>query len=478
MAETAENRGAAYTVRKAAAAGQFYPEKPEELRKQIDSFLKEGNSSSIKTRFLISPHAGYVFSGPVAGKGYAVIDKNVKRVIVIGPSHREYFKGIVLPEVDFYQTPLGKVRIDKKTVEQMKSSPVVVSVHGADMLEHSIEVQIPFLQVTLKEFSFIPIIVGEIEPVRVAAMIEPFIDSQTAVIASSDLSHYYPNKKARIIDDASVNEILNGNLDGQIDGCGRIPIKILMHLAQKKGLCPVKLDARTSFDVAPQYGSELRVVGYTSIAYYDRKKDKKEIENGNNDTLSTEQKKFLLNLARENLNAAVRRTGRIIPEKIPEELKENLGCFVTLKVNGMLRGCIGYIEPIKPLYEAIIDNASNAALRDPRFTPVQEKELGAIQLEVSVLSKPVPFLYADTTELLQKLIPEFHGVILYKGGYQSTFLPQVWEQLPDKVQFLEHLAVKAGLPRDAWKTARYEVYTTQHFNEANITTTGGSLIER
>ena len=174
---------------------------------------------------------------------------------------------------------------------------------------------------------------------------------------------------------------------------------------------------------------------------------------------------LLLQLARQSLETSVRGTSFEGPGAIPAEVKENSGCFVTLTVGGTLRGCIGYIEPIKPLYQAVIENAANAALHDPRFQRVTTAELGKIKIEISVLTKPVSLAYNDADDLLKKLVPKRDGVILRKGGHQSTYLPQVWEDLPDKVTFLEQLSIKGGMPRDGWKTAEIKTYRALHFEE-------------
>jgi AmmeMemoRadiSam system protein A len=181
--------------------------------------------------------------------------------------------------------------------------------------------------------------------------------------------------------------------------------------------------------------------------------------------LPAEVKSFLLKLARESLEANVMNRPLPKPENPPALVKERQGCFVTLTVGGALRGCIGYIEGIKPLFEAVIDNAGNAALSDPRFPPVTPAELSRIRIEVSVLTPPAPLDYKDPQDLISKLVPNEDGIILQKGFRQSTFLPQVWEQLPDKVEFLEHLSLKGGMPADGWKTATVKRYRAIHFQE-------------
>ena len=246
-----------------------------------------------------------------------------------------------------------------------------------------------------------------------------------------------------------------------------------MHIGTMKKLKPLLLDARTSYETAPQHCPESRVVGYAAIAYVSEKtaavyntQNAVDSETSINQGISDNDKKILLKLARESLDASVRgKRFRYSPESFSEMLKEKRGCFVTLTKNGDLRGCIGYIEPIKPLYQAVVENAQNAALSDPRFPVVTPDELEAITVEVSVLTRPEPLLYSSPKDLLDKLKVGIDGVILEKGRYHSTFLPQVWEQLPDKRTFLEHLAVKGGMSRDGWETANVKTYKAIHFNE-------------
>lgn len=455
---------AADTIRKAAVAGQFYPDNASALRKEIDGYLKGGRELKAPVRLLISPHAGYVFSGPVAGRGFSLIDKKITRVILIGPSHYALFKGLAITDASWYETPLGKIRVDQDLKTKLGRNPLVCSAKGAENPEHSLEVQLPFLQIKLNQFTILPIITGDVDPAEAADLLFPMIDKQTLVVASSDFSHYMVQNEARRVDDKSIATILAGDTGGGIDGCGATPIRIVMHLARKMNLKACKLDARTSYETAPQYGSQSKVVGYASIAFVESVDDGLK-SGGESSVLSSELKKYLLDLARESMVMAVKGMKPPAAEKVPAALKESSGCFVTLTINGNLRGCIGYIEPVKPLYQAVIDNARNAALSDPRFSPVKQEELGRIAVEVSVLTKPVPLEYSGPDDLLSKLRPGVHGVILQKGPFQSTFLPQVWEQLPDKVMFLEHLALKGGMQRDGWKTSLVKTYQAEHFQE-------------
>ncbi len=451
-------------VRIAAVAGTFYPREADILHKDIVSYMTNSTALPDSPQLLISPHAGYVFSGAVAGKGYATINKHTKRVIILGPSHYQYFEGIALTNAEYYQSPLGKVKIDVELIARIKKNPLVVTVPEAEKPEHSIEVQLPFLQVQLENFIVLPILFGHANPEDVSKLLLPLIDEHTLVVASSDLSHYHEQNQARVTDDRTIATILNRLPNGFIDGCGEAPIRVIMSLAEKMGLKPLKLDARTSYETAPQYCSKSKVVGYVSIVYLKKSIVEKQLtieEPQFPDTL----KKYLLTLARECLNASVNNLPIPSPQKIEGIASENRGCFVTLTMNGSLRGCIGYIDPIMPLYKAVIENARNAAIMDPRFSPVTKKEIPSITIEISALTIPKELTYKDPDDLIRKLKPQIDGVILQKGYCQSTFLPQVWEQLPDKIQFLEHLSMKAGLSRDDWKTANYKVYTVEHFEE-------------
>ena len=259
------------TVRQPAVADQFYPGRTDSLKNEVDQFIANGPKIASYPVMLISPHAGYVFSGPVAGKGYATISKNVKTVIIIGPSHHEWFIGLCITDVDCYQTPLGKVPLEKTIISKLRKSPLVHVVRQADEPEHSLEVQVPFLQERLSSFSIVPIITGKVDPAEVAALVCPFVNETTLIVASSDLSHYHSSQEAKAIDAKTIHTILSGDADGFLDACGETPIRVVMHCAKQLNLAPELLDARNSFETAPRYGSEDRVVGYASIVYLKKK---------------------------------------------------------------------------------------------------------------------------------------------------------------------------------------------------------------
>jgi MEMO1 family protein len=254
-------------ARQPAVAGQFYPNDPGELRSLVGSQLDHAKPHGAPVRMLVSPHAGFVFSGPVAAYGFASLPKTTDRVIIIGPSHHAFFAGLSIADVDAYAMPLGPVPLDAQAVAQLRKSPLVQSIAKADGPEHSVEVQIPFLQVRIPKFTIVPIVVGKVDPSQAAALLVPLVTPTTVVVASSDFSHYHQPDEAKELDLRSVQTILGGNADGFLDACGETPIRIVMRMAKTLGLSPVLLDRRTSGETAPQYGTKRGVVGYASIGF-------------------------------------------------------------------------------------------------------------------------------------------------------------------------------------------------------------------
>jgi AmmeMemoRadiSam system protein B/AmmeMemoRadiSam system protein A len=473
------------SVREAAVAGLFYPNDASALGRMIDGFLAKVNEAPVENlRALVVPHAGYEYSGPIAAFSYKLLaGQDVRTVILLAPSHYAYFHGAFLPRADAYRTPLGLVRISPKTQELAKvkplttapqcqverppwwrQSPKTAPAAGQDLpdtWEHSAEVQVPFLQRVLKDFTLVPVIYGIVDPAEVAKALEPVLDDKTVIVASSDLSHYHPYDQARQLDNQCLAAVRDMNIEamkGQ-EACGKDPILTLMYLAKSKGWHVRMLDYRNSGDTSGQKG---RVVGYGAVAFY---APSKTAEN-----FSPEERKWMLELARKALKESVTAGNlpQVDPASVAAKLTDAKGCFVTLTENGALRGCVGNILPAGPLYRAIMSNAQNAALRDHRFMPVQASELDRIEIEVSVLTEPEPLDFKDSQDLLDRLQPGEDGVILKIGDRMATYLPQVWEQIPDKQEFLRSLAVKAGCAGDAWKTGPTSVaiYHVEAFKES------------
>jgi AmmeMemoRadiSam system protein B/AmmeMemoRadiSam system protein A len=452
------------TVRLPAVAGSFYPSDEKELRTMVQTYLRQAGGVRVKGKIhgLVAPHAGYIYSGIVAAAGYKQINPALSTVIIIAPSHRIAFQGASIPDVSAYRTPLGDVPL-AKAVTELRKQPGITYLARAHTAEHSLEVQLPFLQEVLGRFDLIPLVVGDIDPQSLADTLLPYINENTLVVASTDLSHYYPYKKAVSMDSICTKAISSLDFDAMrnCEACGKMPVLTLMHIARAKGWNGVTIDYKNSGDTG---GLKNRVVGYAGIAFTGGLKMTTNQDQG----LPAIEREFLLKLARSTITARLKdQQFTINPEEVPQGLKEKRGSFVTLHIGKSLRGCIGTILPVDPLYESIHKNALNAAFRDPRFPPLTLDELDKVHLEISVLTVPKEISFTDGEDLKRQLKPNVHGVILSQEGRSSTFLPQVWEQLPDKEEFLEHLCLKGWMSRTCWKDpkTKVEVYEAEVFAE-------------
>ncbi len=453
--------------RKPAVAGKFYPASPGDLAAMITKMTQKAKKDAVpppagkQLRALIMPHAGYVYAGFTAAHGAMAIKGNgFGRVIVMGPDHYVGFAGAAISKADCYQTPLGKIKTDKAAVSVLKKTGMFIYAPDAsDSKEHSVEVILPWLQTRIKRFSLVPVVVGAMQPEALARAIDPIIDDGTLVVASSDLSHYLPYEAAKQRDRETLDIILKrraGILSRSSNrACGSIPIDTLLILALEHNWEPVLLNYSNSGDTA---GPRDRVVGYAAIAFYGGYSMSKKLTQKQGQALVTLARKTIF----ERLGMASEASGEN-PGEIDDDtaLRAKAGTFVTLTINGELRGCIGSLAPNESIIDGVRRNAVNAAFHDPRFPPLTQQEARIMEVEVSVLTDPQPLEYKDAKDLIAKLRPGVDGVIIKKGLARATFLPQVWEQLPKAEEFLSHLCVKAGLPERAWENGNLEVYTYQ-----------------
>ncbi len=472
-------------VREPAVAGLFYPADRERLGRQIDALLAAGPAEKLEgLKALICPHAGYDYSGPVAATAFRLLSGcDYGTVLVMGPSHYADLQGGSIPDATWFRTPLGDVPISPKALALAHLSPFALEpaclverppwssqasraapyVDTADTWEHSVEVEIPFLQRTLKDFQLVPAVLGPVDPVQAARALSQILDDRTLIVASSDLSHYHPYGRARELDQACIDAICRLDskaMEGQ-EACGRYPILTLMELARQRGWKARLLEYRNSGDTS---GDKSRVVGYAAIAFFEPRAQAA--------TLARDERRILLDLARRAVREAAGNRAPPAAEAggMGPRLTQNRGCFVTLTRNGALRGCIGHIMPQEPLYRAVLDNARHAAVEDPRFLAVSPEEVDGLSIEISVLSIPQPLAFATPEELLARLRPGEDGVVLQVGRRGATYLPQVWEQLPGKEAFLDSLAEKAGCDRSAWREpgASVMIYHVEAFKESDF----------
>ena len=466
-------------VRQPVRAGSFYPSEPRELRNLIDRLAQNARSAQQdlpdprSLRALILPHAGYPYSGPTAAHAARVLSENqFKTVLLMGPDHFVGFRSAAVPAVQAFQTPLGKIELHPAAADLLKQPELFAPLPPADDREHSLEVVLPFLQAFLKGFQLIPVVVGRADVDRLGTALLPWVDRETLVVVSSDLSHFLPYAEAHAKDQNTIQAILRLRPDELAQSgnaaCGVTPLRVLLTMANRFGWHPVLLNYLNSGDTA---GDRTRVVGYAAIAFFGDPPMPAMKEA--NQLLALEKGQVLVKLARSTL---MEKFGLPLPPAEADRMRSALsdasfqarcGTFVTLKHKGALRGCIGSLSASDPLAEGVRRNAINAAFHDPRFSPLTEKELGQVEIEVSVLTEPQALAFGDPEDLLRKLRANVDGVIIRQGYASATFLPQVWEQLPKKEDFLGHLCLKVGLPRDAWKSGKLEVatYQVQYFEE-------------
>ncbi|MEI7444536.1 MAG: AmmeMemoRadiSam system protein B [Burkholderiales bacterium] len=440
-----------------AVAGRFYPADPDALRAGVERMLDEARAVATPIadrppKLLVVPHAGHVFSGACAARAWALLPRwrdRFRRVVLLGPTHRVAMRAMAVPTVAAFETPLGAVPVDREAVDALLAMPGVVADDRPHAEEHALEVQLPFLQAVLERVPIVPIAVGDVDPAAVRAVIERLWGGdETLIVVSTDLSHYLTDERARAIDAVTAERILRmDDTIGHHAACGATPLDGALRAARAHGLHPVRLDVRTSADAGAGVDG---VVGYGAFAFWPPAADDPEPLG-----------RALLARARNALAASLGLPGRL-PEPGHPALARPGATFVTLTRGGRLRGCIGRFEPgPHPLEDDVRRNACRAAFEDPRFPPLTAAEWPGLTVEVSLLGAIEPLGELDEAAAIAVLRPGVDGVILDAAGRRSTFLPQVWSQIPEPRDFLAALREKAGLPRDPWvpgsRLSRYPV---------------------
>jgi AmmeMemoRadiSam system protein B/AmmeMemoRadiSam system protein A len=427
-------------VRPAAVAGAFYPGTAQALGAQLGQFLLAPEDAGPAPKALIVPHAGYVYSGAVAGRAYRMLEgarDAIARVVLLGPVHRVPVRGLALPGADAFATPLGTIPVDAAAARTLAGLSQVVTSPAAHAQEHSLEVQLPFLQQVLGSFTLLPLAVGDASVAEVAEVIERLWGGpETLFVLSTDLSHYHSYQEAKRIDGATLARIAAFATDiHHEEACGATPLNGLLRVARAKGLSIRQVAACNSGDTAGDRG---RVVGYASFALYEpRGEGPSEDERG----------RTLLGIARGAIGS---RLGQAAEPQLdnPAWLAQPGATFVTLTLEGTLRGCIGSLQAHRSVGVDVAANAESAAFRDPRFAPLSAQEWPRVATEVSLLTPPEKAEFGDEIDLLGRLRPGVDGVILEHRGRRGTFLPQVWDSLPDRRHFMQELRRKAGLAAD------------------------------
>jgi AmmeMemoRadiSam system protein B/AmmeMemoRadiSam system protein A len=456
-------------VRTPAVAGSFYPGTEDALRESVAGMLRKARQKSLDGRLvgIISPHAGYMYSGQVAAHAYRLVEgESFEAVIVVAPSHHVYFKGSSVYGEGPYRTPLGDVEIHREIARALMDADDAITFDSrAHQREHSLEVQVPFLQVALGDFKLVPIVMGDqsLDNCRrlAKAIAEKVRGKNVLLVASTDLSHFHTYDQAVRLDEIAMDHILAYDYEGlaealstrKCEACGGGPVMTVMIAARELGATQaVKLAYANSGDVT---GDKSGVVGYFAAALVAG------TSVGVDLGLGEEEKAELLKLARNTIEA--RLTGKAIPEAQTNspKLNEERGAFVTLTKHGQLRGCIGHIRGTQPLYRTISQMAVAAATEDPRFQPMTASELGDVSIEISVMTPLKTITDPEEIEV------GTHGIYLQKGLNSGLLLPQVATDYGwDRYEFLDHTCMKAGLPQGCWREgAKIQIFSAQIFGE-------------
>ncbi len=472
------------TTRPAAVAGRFYPGEPAALKKRLQQFLDRAKKPELPGEpvVVIAPHAGYRFSGPCAAAAFKTVQgKSYARVILLGPSHYmgAAYQGGAIPTVTHFATPLGNVPLDTETCRKLIAADGFVAADRPHAPEHCLEVELPFLQCVLKDFGkgIVPIVIGRVDAktlTKMAAAIGGVADEKTLIVVSSDFVHYGPNYgyvpfkrdvQANIarLDGAAIDRILAVDRRGFVDLvegtgatiCGRWAIAVALEaFAHRADVEGVALDYATSGAMLKDWTNS---VSYAAIV----------LCRGAAAPLTGAERKVLLRIARDQVREHLR-SGKQLADvekkyELTPRLKKKAPAFVTLTRDGRLRGCIGHILPVEPLYASVLHNAVSAC-QDPRFVgdPVTAGEEPRLHVEISVLSRFKQIGGVDEIKVGRD------GLIIRSGRRQGLLLPQVPVQKKwDLQRYLVGLCRKAALPDDAWKAPRTRIYrfTAQVFGE-------------
>ncbi len=476
---TTENRGGESVKMKriekafpSQVAGQFYTADPRELRREVQGFLEEAQSKAIPPLAdrdivgLVAPHAGYPYSGPVAGEAYrAVRGRDYKTVVVMALSHRQSAARAALLDRPAYDTPLGSLEIDLPLVRKLLGDlPEYFEVNESIFKgEHSLEVHLPFVQMALPRARIVPVIIAVRDEGLVENLGKALFDAlgrrgDVLFVASTDLTHFFPYEEAVQYDNELLSLVESWKLEDwkrvgptKKGMCGYRPVLTLVSLfkgydAAKRQV--TRIDYRNSGDTS---GDKSRgVVGYGALAF-SVEKGLRDKSGGDFGPYGVTERRLLMEVAKQSVAAAAKGEDFDVPPPAVDLLKAKGAAFVTLKKDGHLRGCIGHVIARVPLYKCVSDVAQAAAIHDTRFSPVRPDELGDLSYEISVLTAPEPTTPAE-------VVVGRDGLIMSNGGRSGLLLPQVpieWNW--DREEFLAHTCRKAGLPLDCWKDPKTRI---------------------
>ena len=454
--EVAVEEGA--TIKEASVAGTFYPANAVDLINQIEMFKNSSKNFYKNTsRAVIVPHAGLIFSGQLAYDAINLLDKGIKNLFIFAPAHKVAFEGLAVSSFDKWETPLGKISLNREIIFELREKFGVKINDDAIAPEHSLEVEVPIIQFIHDDIKIIPILIGaNVRPENIRSIIETYYpNTENGFVISSDLSHELADDKATKLDHVTAEMIETGNIQNfQYEmACGAIGIAGLIEFANKSGFNMIRIGMTNSSAVN---GDKVKVVGYGSWFLY---------EGDRNNFIGKYHADFVVALVKTVIKSAFDKSQMTI--NYPQVFDEIGACFVTLEKDGALRGCIGSILPNQPLINDIVQHAKDAAFKDPRFAPLRADEFGNIKVSVSLMSTPSRIQFKNEEDLLNQIVPYQDGIIIKDGNLQSVYLPSVWNEIPNKQEFLTSLKVKAGMQANYFSPT-FEAYrfSTIHIKEA------------
>ncbi len=477
----------------AELAGAWYAASPGRLRVELEGYVSETSAEPKRgrPRALIVPHAGLRFSGPCAGRAYAAVrdTTGIERIVVLAPSHRSLFRGVAFGLFSGHATPLGDIETDASALAALTGSHSLIVEHSSAFPgENALELQLPFIKTVLPSVRVVPLLCQGMHYADVCA-VAPVLASQlwredTLWVVSSDFTHfgrsfgYVPFERdvptrLRELDEGAIDLIVKMDAAGLLEYvdstgatiCGALPIAVLLGMLECVGgdLHCELLEYTTSGQLTQDFSHS---VSYASLLVTDLDvcaDGDAECSGAGDYSLSPAERETLLSLARSAIVASLSAEEFALPcpADLSATLREYGACFVTLHIGERLRGCIGHLTATEPLFENVVRNARNAAFRDHRFNRLTARELGAIAIEISVLTPSIPIGTAE------EFVVGRHGIVLEKGRHRAVFLPQVApEQGWDRQTTLQHLCLKAGLRPDDWRRgAQLSVFEALVFGE-------------
>jgi len=461
-------------IRPPAVSGQFYPDNVLRLQDFLNEFLVSPSlCDTAPVTALIVPHAGLRYSGETAAIAFSVVDPaRWRHIVLIGPTHYRRFHGIAVAPHDSFRTPLGDVPVDTAVCNTLIAGDTLFEMNeDAHAPEHALEVELPFIQHLMPECPIIPLVCGDLtldETRKAAAALDAALPPETLFVVSSDFTHYgerfdyVPFAEAEApedlpkLDHGAIDEIIRQDTNGFMRYCERtgaticgqrpIAIMLALHELRQAGGDFELLHYTNTGEMLEDYSS---TVSYAAIVY-------RAAEAEDDLAMNEEAVDVLLNVAHDAIASELANEEYRLPDTAPSYLYDKGACFVTLRLRGDLRGCMGTLEAKEPLLENVGRNAVNAAFHDPRFPSLTDTEFRDVDLQISCLTPRRSIASIDDFELGR------HGIVLEKDGKSAVFLPQVAiEQRWDRETTMLHLERKAGLRAGSWRQdSRLYVFET------------------